>query len=1085
MGCEICIRAHDVILSRPDADQLAAGPPASVEELMEAHEPRVTLDRTEYHEAIAEVQGHIREHSAPSKHLAAVLALPLARRQRLTPATSATPLSPHEHLVTVGGSIYKDRLEDLVFENNVKLEFTTQLGAHVSQSVATVRFRSGQVTGIGEITHTLNDANDRLVTSGKYREGVPVKKHRIRVFCGESGDPVHEVQVDMDTGDEAECAIVPLNSLLIGHDWAPPDPDAGPHRLEDEVRYTQWRFYARHRKVDGEGRWVTPGEAYAGVRRAGGPKGIDIHSFNETTRTWHRRYEDKPQKRRAQMQSISATGPWRGTRTKGEFRLRLPGVPEAMADGPRKDAARVRKEQRDRARAREEGYDDPFRISNGPTEARDRSHLRRGAHVDYTEADPGDDDMDLGPEDMECDPEPEADPEAGADPEAEVGPYDKSWNEEPPPDTVHMRPEVEWDGEPKAVPAVDSRGKPTDMQCRWVSEGVYYFCGSDLEFIPELQPYHKALIVENVSRGHRVQVHATERGYEVRGDVFPNKEVRELYEAERVIPDPAATVRAEVTLIRRNTIPSELDTFLNSTWNKQDRTEMHFRAAHEIRAPHLQVACNRMRRECGERHKDSVLCAHGTPPRNCRGILTEGFRLSVARDSAHGATVCVAPNFKMCLEYTEGFDEARGFEARGDSKMLIVSELFYDPDNRDEVDWVHGVVGDPQACKIRELLVPRYIIWLGPERLCDHVDELASKIEEETRAELARAEAEAEAEAEADTVNEADMENEAEEEADAGTKAEGKSKDNTKAVSTDNGKGRGKGGKQSTDGPWTKSQVRQELQKRKDNKERSDRELDIMAQYLTGFSLGQRHRYCQVLSKLKAESVAQLEDEVERICDSGECSSKSDFSYYRAMANERRKVPREVQDLVEPESVTEPAQSASVEDGVDTGPTEERGAAMEIDTTSDTMEVAEPKARVETAKAERSTQKGTATVQDHSRDSIIAQFQQLTDEEADTKLCELRKPCWIYICMRVFWSMVIDPAYPDDNIAYGAVTERSREQFPKSCEKHKGRWNKNVKQTKYLNEEKKYYTVDMMIRKFDSLHAKTTMAFMHHMHPPR
>ena len=131
--------------------------------------------------------------------------------------------------------------------------------------------------------------------------------------------------------------------------------------------------------------------------------------------------------------------------------------------------------------------------------------------------------------------------EAEAEPGAEAGPFQKSWNQEPPPDTVHMRPATEWDGEPKAVPAVDSCGKPTDLQCRWVSEGIYYFCRSDLEFIPELQPYHRRLIVENVSRGHRVLVHASERGYEVGGDVVPNKEVHERYEAERVIPrDPAA-----------------------------------------------------------------------------------------------------------------------------------------------------------------------------------------------------------------------------------------------------------------------------------------------------------------------------------------------------------------------------------------------------------------------------------------------------------------------------------------------------------------------------------------------------------------
>ena len=76
--------------------------------------------------------------------------------------------------------------------------------------------------------------------------------------------------------------------------------------------------------------------------------------------------------------------------------------------------------------------------------------------------------------------------------------------------------------------------------------------------------------------------------------------------------------------------------------------------------------------------------------------------------------------------------------------------------------------------------------------------------------------------------------------------------------------------------------------------------------------------------------MAQLEDEVERIRDSG--PSVKHFSYYRAMANARREVPREVQGLAEP------AQSASAEDGEDTGPAEERGAAMEIDATASTGE---------------------------------------------------------------------------------------------------------------------------------------------------
>ena len=95
---------------------------------------------------------------------------------------------------------------------------------------------------------------------------------------------------------------------------------------------------------------------------------------------------------------------------------------------------------------------------------------------------------------------------------------------------------------------------------------------------------------------------------------------------------PTANVRAEVTLTRRNPIPLELDTFLNSTWNEKERTEMYFRAAHEIRAPHLDAACKRMRLECGERHIESVLCAHGTSPSDCEGILADGFRVSVPRD---------------------------------------------------------------------------------------------------------------------------------------------------------------------------------------------------------------------------------------------------------------------------------------------------------------------------------------------------------------------------------------------------------------------------------------------------------------------
>ena len=119
---------------------------------------------------------------------------------------------------------------------------------------------------------------------------------------------------------------------------------------------------------------------------------------------------------------------------------------------------------------------------------------------------------------------------------------------------------------------------------------------------------------------------------------------------------------------------------------------------------------------------------------------------------------------------------------------------------------------------------------------------------------------------------------------------------------------------------WTKEQVINNLRTIKCTKGRSARELDIIAQYLTGFdrSIVNMRGFCRALSKLKAESVAQLEDEVERIYNSRDCS-KSDLCYYRAMAYARREVPREVQDLAAapaaaPAAVAQPAPQQTMEE---------------------------------------------------------------------------------------------------------------------------------------------------------------------------
>jgi hypothetical protein len=108
-------------------------------------------------------------------------------------------------------------------------------------------------------------------------------------------------------------------------------------------------------------------------------------------------------------------------------------------------------------------------------------------------------------------------------------------------------------------------------------------------------------------------------------------------------------------------------------------------------------------------------------------------------------------------------------------------------------------------------------------------------------------------------------------------------------------------------------------------------------------------------------------------------------------------------------------------------------------------------------------------------DTFIAFFQQLTDDEADTRWSSDERPSrakkqfgWNYICLRAFWSVVKETA--SDVVAHDKVMERSEELFPKSYAKvGKTEWNKNVTQRKWCDKGKNY-TVDKMKAVFSNLY---------------
>jgi hypothetical protein len=137
---------------------------------------------------------------------------------------------------------------------------------------------------------------------------------------------------------------------------------------------------------------------------------------------------------------------------------------------------------------------------------------------------------------------------------------------------------------------------------------------------------------------------------------------------------------------------------------------------------------------------ERALCAHGTKTRLLASILAHGLRVSRPGASAHPKSVCVSPDVIEAKGYTEMIDEnsreVMKDSRRGGSWVLIIAELHYGEANETAVDWCNRQIGQPQACRIPQLVVPRYLAWFGPEALTARLQEFGDKLCEDIRREM-------------------------------------------------------------------------------------------------------------------------------------------------------------------------------------------------------------------------------------------------------------------------------------------------------------------------------------------------------------
>ena len=104
--------------------------------------------------------------------------------------------------------------------------------------------------------------------------------------------------------------------------------------------------------------------------------------------------------------------------------------------------------------------------------------------------------------------------------------------------------------------------------------------------------------------------------------------------------------------------------------------------------------------------------------------------------------MCVSPDIVEAKGYThmidETSDEIMKASRLGKSWVLIIAELHHKGANETAVDWCKRTVGQPQACRIPQLVVPLYLVWFGPRELTERLQEVADKLCEDIRGKMVK-----------------------------------------------------------------------------------------------------------------------------------------------------------------------------------------------------------------------------------------------------------------------------------------------------------------------------------------------------------
>jgi hypothetical protein len=202
--------------------------------------------------------------------------------------------------------------------------------------------------------------------------------------------------------------------------------------------------------------------------------------------------------------------------------------------------------------------------------------------------------------------------------------------------------------------------------------------------------------------------------------------------------EASAAANEEVRLtLHEGDLPLDFQSFMSNEDNRNNPLKLQ--GLHVIDAAHLLRAAE----ETDGERAETVLCVHGTSRHHIPSILAHGFRGSEG-PHVYAKSVCVSPNITESLGYTDAFDAKKPTKllaersSRGTSNMLIVCQLHYDGGEEGDsaVVWCNRAVGHPQACRIPELVVPRYLAWYGPDdelarRLDDFGDEMCKAVQKE------------------------------------------------------------------------------------------------------------------------------------------------------------------------------------------------------------------------------------------------------------------------------------------------------------------------------------------------------------------